>query len=47
MNSKNRWNYSTSIAKHFNMMQFLDKYYNYLDACRDIMIQLRIPMYAL
>lgn len=43
MNSKNRWNYSTSTAKHFNMMQFLDKYHDHPDACRDTMIQLRFP----
>ncbi len=41
MNSKNRQNYSTSTAKHFNMMRFLDKYFNHLDTCRDTMIQLR------
>lgn len=43
MNSKNRVNYSTSTAKHFNMMRFLDKYHNHPDACRDTMIQLRFP----
>lgn len=39
MNFKNRRNYSTSTAKCFNMMQFLDKYHNHPDACRGTMIQ--------
>lgn len=43
MNSKNKRNHSTSTAKYFNMMQFLDKYHNNPDACRDTMIQLRFP----
>ena len=43
---KNRRNHSTSTAKHFSMMQFLDKYHNYPDACRDTKIQLRFPMYG-
>lgn len=41
MNSKNRRNHSTSTAKYFSMIRFLDKYHNHSDAYRDTMIQLR------
>lgn len=39
---KNRRNHS-STAKHFNMIQFHDKYYSDFETNHDTIIQLRFP----
>ena len=43
MYTKNHRNHSTSTAKHFNMIQFLEKYYNNPEEQRKTLIKMRFP----
>ncbi|MEJ8737281.1 transposase [Erysipelotrichaceae bacterium HCN-30851] len=43
MYTKNHRNHSTSTAKHFNMIQFLEKYYNNPVEQRNTLIKMRFP----